>query len=352
VFWHFFFFTMLISRLVYSFDSVLKDKPDFFSSHQAVLFSGTSNSELAVEVAKYLSCDLGKAVVSTFNDGEVQIRIDENVRNKEVFILQSTCTTCDSSVNDHLMELLLLARTLKRSSAKSITAVIPYYGYARQDRKNISRVPISASDIAFLLETSGIDRVVTVDLHCGQIQGFFHHSPVDNLSAETLFVPYFIQKNLRNVVVVAPDAGAVERARQFAKNLMRQGVASNMAIISKYRAQAGVVESMQLIGDVVDADVILVDDLCDTGGTLVCAAELLKTMGAKHVYAAITHPVFSGNALEKIKTSVIDEMVISNTIGLRKPIPNNVTCISIAPLLGESIARILLGESVSALFLK
>lgn len=319
-------------------------------SEDAVLVCGNANRELAKGVAEHLGVELADALVKRFNDGEIRIRINQNVRNKEVFVLQPTCSSADQSVNDSLMELILLVRTLKRASAGTITAVIPYYGYARQDRKTESRVPISAADVATLLEVAGVDRVVAVDLHCGQIQGFFQDIPVDNLYASTVFVPHYIQKDLQNVVVVSPDAGGVSRAKQFMDKLTRFGVDSRMAIIIKQRAGAGVVASMNLVGEVENADVIIVDDLCDTGGTLVKAAEVLKEMGARRVFATITHPVFSGAALELIGQSVLDEITITDTIPLRGEAPHNMTTISVAPLLAEAILRIHTGQSVSALF--
>jgi len=315
-----------------------------------IVFSGNANRLLAQEVVNYLGMPLGDASVKKFNDGEISIRINQNIRNKEVFIIQPTCSNSNQSVNDSMMELLLLVRTMKRASAETITAVIPYYGYARQDRKSAPRVPISASDVAMLLEVAGVDRIVAVDLHCGQIQGFFHNAPVDNLYASIVFVPYFVQKGLKKVVIVSPDAGGVDRAKKFQENMRRQGVDTDLAIISKQRAQAGVVESMHLIGSVDGAAAIIVDDLCDTGGTLVKAAELLKAEGATQVFAAITHPVFSGSALEKIRDSVIDEMVVTDTISLRQEPPANVKILSVAPLLGETIKRIHSGDSISELF--
>ncbi|MDR3647040.1 MAG: ribose-phosphate pyrophosphokinase [Candidatus Babeliales bacterium] len=319
-------------------------------SDQAVVFSGNANKELATKVTKELNVSLGNSIVQKFNDGEIQIQIQENVRNKDIYIVQPTCPCATQSINDNLMELFLLVRTMKRSSAKSVTAVIPYYGYARQDRKTSPRVPISAADTALMLETAGVDRVLTVDLHCGQIQGFFKNSPVDNLYAASVFIPYLITKKLNNVVVVSPDAGGVDRANKFKKQLAKKGIPSEIAMISKQRAGAGVIESMNLIGDVNGADVIIVDDMCDTGGTLVKAAKLLKDKGAKRVFAAITHPVFSGKALKIIGESVIDEMVIADTIPLRAEAPSNIKVISVAPMLAEAIKRIQFGESVSELF--
>ncbi|MBX9923198.1 MAG: ribose-phosphate pyrophosphokinase [Rhabdochlamydiaceae bacterium] len=319
-------------------------------TNQIMLFTGNANIELAQKVAEYLEIPLGSALVKEFNDGEIRIHVQESVRGQDVYIVQPTCQNDSQSVNDNLMELFLLVRTMKRASAASITAVIPYYGYARQDRKTTSRVPISAADIALLLETAGIDRLVTVDLHCGQIQGFFRNVPVDNLFASTLFVSYIESKGLENIVVVSPDAGGVERAKKFSESLNKRGIETDMALISKERAQAGVVASMNLIGCVEGCCAIIIDDLCDTGGTLVKAAQLLKDNGASRVFAIVTHPVFSGQALEKIRNSVLEEMITSDTIPLRGEVPSNVHLISVAPLLGEAIRRIDQGESISVLF--
>ena len=316
-----------------------------------IIFSGSSNSQLAKDVADHLGIKLGEANIGKFNDGEINIQVQQNVRNQDVFVLQSTCSTEMDSVNDNVMELYLLIRTLKRASAKSVNVVIPYFGYARQDRKTTPRVPISASDVAMLLENGGADRVLAVDLHCGQIQGFFHHAPVDNLYASAALVPYFSKVDLRNAVVVSPDAGGVERAKKFRELLGRQGIEGEIAMIIKQRSGAGSVSEMNLVGDVNNADVIIVDDMCDTAGTLVKAAQLLKDQGARRVFAAITHSVFSGPALERIEKSVITELVTTDTIPLRGVTPLNITQISVAPLLGEAINRIHEGESVSNLFL-
>ncbi len=309
------------------------------------------SAELGASVAKELDIVPSEALISTFNDGEIRIQILESVRNRDVFVIQSTSPTEKRSINDNLMELYFLVRTLKRSSANTITAVIPYYGYARQDRKMEPRVPISASDVAMILETSGVDRVIAVDLHCGQIQGFFRNIPVDNLYASTVFVPYFAKKNLDNLVVVSPDAGGVNRAKRFMEKLSKEGVESDLAVIIKQRTNAGAVDKMNLVGDVTGSDVVIVDDLCDTAGTLIKAAEVLIENGARRVFAAITHPVFSGPALKRIENSVLTEVVVTDSIMQREDVlPPNITCISIAELLAEAIRRNYSGESVSALF--
>jgi len=317
----------------------------------SMLFSGNANKALAQDIARCLDMPLGEATVSTFNDGEIRIQIEENVRNKDIFVIQPTCPTIKQSVNDAIMELCLLVRTFKRASTASITAVIPYYGYARQDRKMKGRVPISAADIAYLLETAGVDRVVTVDLHCGQIQGFFQNIPVDNLYGSLVFAPHIAQKDLACPVVVSPDAGGVERANQFVRELSKEGVDSGFALISKRRAKAGVVDSMQLIGDVNGADAIIIDDMCDTGGTLAHAAHILKEHGARRVFAVITHPVFSGKALDTLgNCSALDEMIVSDTIPLRGTKPENIQIISVASLLADAILCIQQSQSVAELF--
>lgn len=314
------------------------------------LFSGTSNIELTQAVAECLNIPVSQATVSRFNDGEVRIQILDNVRGCDVFVLQSTSISQGSTVNDNLMELYLMIRALKRSSAKTVTAIIPYFGYGRQDRKMTSRVPISASDVAMLLEVAGADHVMAIDLHCGQIQGFFHQTPVDNLFASTIFVPYVARLGLYDPVVVSPDAGGVERAKLFIEGLRSLGVPSKMAVIIKQRAEAGVVESMNLVGKVKGSDVVIVDDICDTAGTLVLAAKELKERGARRVFACVTHPLLSGPACERIADSCFEELVVTNTIPLRGPVPPNVKQLSVAPLLANAILRIVHGESVSDLF--
>lgn len=301
------------------------------------LFSGSSNLALTREVAAVLGIDVGEAPIGRFNDGEIRIRVLENVRNCDVFILQSLCTAGDSTVNDNLMELYLMIRAMKRGSAKSVTAVIPYYAYSRQDRKKLETVPISASDVAMLLELAGADRIIAVDLHCGQIQGFFHKAPVDNLYGATIFVPYIAQLDLVDPVIVSPDAGGVERARSVIDGLERMGVSSRLAMIVKHRAEPGVIESMNLVGKVRDSDVVIVDDICDTAGTLVQAARELREFGARRVFACITHPLLSGPACVRIEGSCLEELVVTDTIPLRKDAPQKVKQLSVAPLLAHAI---------------
>ncbi len=335
-----------ISLILLFFSSILNAR----FADDAVVFAGNANKELAQEIAHHLGTELGEAKVGRFNDGEINIQLLTNVRQKDVYIIQSICPTQKYSVNDMLVELFLLIRTIKRSSARSITVVIPYYGYARQDRKTTPRVPVAAADMAFMIESAGINRVLTIDLHCGQIQGFFRHIPVDNLYAAPLFARYCLHKSLTNIVVVSPDAGGVERAQRFQSHLHNLGIEASFALISKQRAQAGVIDSMKLIGAVEGCTAIIVDDMCDTGGTIVKAAELLKEQGAQKVIVVITHPVFSKNALQTVGNSVIDRMIITNTIPLRGELPTNISCISVAPLLAEAMKRTQNGESVSALF--
>jgi ribose-phosphate pyrophosphokinase len=315
------------------------------------LFAGNANQKLAKDVAECLGVQLCDLQIGRFNDGEISIQIKENIRNSDVYLLQSTCSSSQGSVNDNILELYLLVSTMKRASARKITAVIPYFGYARQDRKMKSRVPISASDIARLLEAAGVDHVISVDLHSGQVQGFFHHSAVDNLFGSHVFVPYCLQKkDLKNPVVISPDAGGIDRAKQFIEGLSAKGIQARLAVIVKQRKEAGQVEKMDLIGTVKDSDVIIVDDICDTGGTLVQAAQELKQNGAKRVFACITHPVFSGSAIEKIADPALDEVIVTDSICFKKQVPANVTQLSIAPLLAEAIRRAHKGESISSLF--
>ncbi len=307
------------------------------------LFTGTAHAELAREVSVYLGISLGDATVCRFSDGEIMVRLNENVRGSDAFVIQPTSTP----VNDNIMELLLIIDALKRASAARITAVIPYYGYSRQDRKVQPRVPISAKMVADLVTAVGTNRVLTVDLHAGQIQGFFN-IPVDNLYAAPVLLDYIKSKyDLNNLVIVSPDAGGVERARSFAKRLK-----CSIAIIDKRREKANECEIMNVIGDVMGCDTLLLDDMVDTAGTMVQAAAALKGKGASRVSAACTHAILSGAAVERISNSVIEEMIVTNTIQLdsKKEQCGKLTVLSIASLLGEAVKRINEESSISSLF--
>ena len=305
------------------------------------IFTGNANPELAKEICDYLGLPLGEAFVGRFNNGEVQIMIDESVRGKDVFIIQPT----SYPVNDNLMELMVMADALKRASARHITAVVPYYGYARQDRKTRGREPITAKLVANLMQTSGITRLVTVDLHAGQIQGFFD-VPVDHLYGASILAKYINEKNLEDVIVVSPDLGGVTRARDLADR-----IGAPIAIIEKKRPEPGVAKVMNLIGDVKGKNCIIVDDIVDTAGSLVEGAKALEEFGAKSVTAAVTNAVLTDPASERIANSNIKELIVTNTM----PLPENcklenVTQLSVAPLLGEAIMRIFHEVSVSNLF--
>jgi ribose-phosphate pyrophosphokinase len=306
------------------------------------LFSGTSNPILTLEVCKYLGIEPGSITAKTFSDGETQIEIHENIRGGDVFILQSTCPP----VNDNLMQLLIIMDALKRASAKRITAVIPYYGYGRQDRKVKPRVPISAKLVADLITVAGADRVVSLDLHAGQIQGYFN-IPVDNIFAAPLLLKHIRSHFEDSLVIVSPDAGGVERARAFAKRLE-----VSIAIIDKRRDAPNIAEAMNIIGDVEGKSTIILDDMVDTAGTLTQAAMALKNRGASKIYACCTHPVLSGPSLERIEASPIDQMVVTNTIPLNKEAKkcSKIDVLSVAELLGETIKRIYHSDSVSTLF--
>lgn len=304
-----------------------------------MIFSGTSNPELSEEIAKYLEQPLSKAKINRFSDGEISVQVAESVRGKDVFIIQPT----SAPANDHLMELLIMTDALKRSSAKSITAVVPYYGYARQDRKAAPRVPITAKLVANLMETAGITRMVTVDLHASQIQGFFD-IPVDNLYGAILFIDYIKSKNFKNPVIASPDIGGVARARYFAKKLGLE-----MVIVDKRREKANESEVMNVIGNVEGKDVILIDDMVDTAGTMVKGAAALKKLGANSVMACCTHPVLSGPAYERIAEGDLDELVVANTIPMEHKC-DKIKMLSTAPMLGEVIRRVNNNESVNSLF--
>jgi ribose-phosphate pyrophosphokinase len=307
------------------------------------IFAGNSNSLLAQAICRHLGIPLGNAVVRTFSDGESMVEIKENVRGGDIFVVQST----SSPVNVHIMELLLMLDALKRASAKRITAVIPYYGYARQDRKVEPRVPISAKLVADLITTAGASRVMTTDLHSGQIQGFFN-IPVDNLFATPVLIQYLLEHlDPADVTIVSPDAGGVERARAFAKRLN-----TSLAIIDKRRTHANVVNEMRLIGEVEGKVAVLVDDMVDTAGTLTLAAEALSREGAYRIWACCTHAVLSGPAIERILQSKVESLIVTDTIPL---IPQGQNCskikvLSVSRLIGEAIRRTHVEESISSLF--
>ena len=311
-------------------------------SYELKLFSGNANRPLADEIAQYLRLPVSDAEVTRFSDGEVFVQVNENVRGADVFVVQPTCPP----VNDTLMELLIMIDALKRASAHRITAVLPYYGYARQDRKVQPRVPISAKLVADLLEAAGVDRVLALDLHAGQIQGFFN-IPVDHLFANSVMIDYLEKKDLKDTVVVAPDAGGVERARHIAKRL-----SAGLAIIDKRREGPNSAVAMHLIGEVEGRDAVVIDDMIDTAGTLVQAVGAVQREGARRILACGVHPVLSGPAIERIKASPIEEVVVTNTIPLTpdKRTAARITVLTVAPLLGEAIRRIHDEESVSTLF--
>lgn len=306
------------------------------------LFSGNSNPVLAKKICDYLGVTLGQATVSTFSDGEIYVKIGENVRGTHAFVIQSF----SDPVNKHIMELLILIDALKRASAKEITAVIPYYGYARQDRKDQPRVPITAKLVADLVSTAGAHRVLTVDLHTGQIQGFFN-MPVDHLYASPVLLDYFKKKKFDDLVIVSPDAGGVERARAFAKQ-MKVG----LAIIDKRREGPNRTKIMNIIGEVGDHDILILDDMIDTAGTISLAATAIKEKGARRILVGCTHPVFSGPAINRLSEAPIDEVVVTNSIPLtdKGRTCKKITVLSIADLFGEAIRRINEDLSVTSLF--
>ncbi len=309
-----------------------------------MVFTGNANPTLAAEIANHLGIEVGAAHVGRFSDGEVTVEINQNVRARDVFVVQSTC----APTNESLMELLIMVDALKRASAERISAVIPYYGYARQDRRpRSSRVPISAKLVADLLQTAGVARVLTMDLHADQIQGFFN-VPVDNIYASPVLLGDLRTKNYEDLIVVSPDVGGVVRARALAKQL-----GCDLAIIDKRRPKANVSEVMNVIGDIEGRNCVIMDDMIDTAGTLVKAAEVLKTRGAKKVYAYCTHPIFSGPAIERIaKGDALDEVVVTNTIPLSEAgrACKKIRQLTVAPLIAETIQRIASGESVMSLF--
>jgi len=312
--------------------------------YDVCIFSGNSNKKLCSSICEILGIGMGKAIVQHFSDGECSVEISESIRGKDVFIVQSTCPP----VNEHLMELLVLLDALKRSSASRITAVIPYFGYARQDRKAAPRTPITAKLVADLLTTAGANRVLTMDLHAGQIQGFFN-IPVDNLYSKPVMLEYLKGRfNNDELVVVSPDAGGVERARAYAKNLQ-----ADLAIIDKRRAKANESSVMNIIGDVKGKVSLVVDDMVDTAGTLTNGAVALMDAGAKKVIASCTHPVLSGPAIERIRNSPLEELIVTDTIPLRDECIEckKISVLSVAPILAEAIKRTHENGSISSLFI-
>ena len=305
-----------------------------------VIFSGNSNPQLAQAIASYLEIPLGKALVKNFTNGETRVQIDENVRGAEVFVLQPTC----GNVNDSLMELLIICDALSRSSAKSITVIVPYYGYSRQEKKTTGREPITAKLVANLITVAGADRVITVDLHAAAIQGFFD-IPVDNLVAMPIVVDYFRHKGIpkEDLVVISPDAGGVSRARMFAERL-----GAGLAIIFKRRPRPEAVELMDFVGEIEGKTCLIVDDIISTGGTLLKAVDMLVEKGASRVFAATTHGLFAGDALEAIERSPIEEVIVTDTVPVAPQ--GKITVLSVAPLLGEAIRRNYFHLSVSKLF--
>ncbi len=305
------------------------------------LFSGSSNPELAQEIAHYLGVELSRIELKRFQDGETSIKLKDNVRGHDVFIIQTTC----NPANDHIIELLLIIDAAMRASAKRITAVVPYFGYARQDRKVEPRVPISAKVMANIIQVTGADRLLTMDLHADQIQGFFD-VPVDNLFASPIAIDYIKSLRIKDAVVVSPDAGGVDRARFLAKNIH-----AGLAIVDKRRPEANVAEVMNVIGEVKDKNCILIDDMVDTGGSISKACLALKEFGALDVYCLFSHPVLSGEALQKMRDADFKEIITTNTIPIKEEQKtDNLTVLSVAPLFGEAIRRIYNGESVSSLF--
>lgn len=306
------------------------------------IFCGNANRKLAADICKYLNVPLGDATVGRFSEGEIRVKINEDARGRDVFVIQPTCPP----VNENLMELLILIDALRRASARRIAAVIPYYGYARQDRKDQPRVPITAKLVANIITTAGADRVLTVDLHAGQIQGFFD-IPLDHLFAVNIFVEYFKSKKIKNLVTVSPDVGGIKMARAYAKRMKAQ-----LAIVDKRRVNDKEAEVMHILGEVKGKNVVIVDDLVATAGSLVEATDALKKAGAKDIYAAITHAVLSPPAIERITKSPLKELAVTDTIPAEKLKPrlNKIKVLSIATLLGEAIKRIHNEESVSSLF--
>lgn len=305
------------------------------------LFSGRANPELANKIAKHIGVPLGKMELSSFSDKEMYVRINENIRGKDVFLIQPT----SPPANENLMELLIMIDAFQRASARRITAVISYYGYGRQDRKDEPRVPITAKLVANLVTIAGADRVLTMDLHAAQIQGFFDIK-VDHLFAAPVFIDYFLSKNLKNLVVLSPDMGGIRRARAYANRL-----GASLAVIDKRRTGANKAEVLNVVGKVEGKQILIVDDMIDTGGTLMAAVRVLIKKGAQEIYVSATHPILSGSAYEMIESSSLKELIVTDTIPLKQEkAKTKIKVLSVAPLLGEAIRRIHENRSVSSLF--
>ena len=312
------------------------------SENELGLFSGRANSELASRIARYIGIPLGKMEISSFSDREVYVRINQNIRGKDVFLIQPT----SPPANENLMELLIMIDAFQRASARRITAVISYYGYGRQDRKDEPRVPITAKLVANLVTTAGADRVLTIDLHAAQIQGFFDIK-VDHLFAAPVFVDYFSSKNLSNLVILSPDMGGIRRARAYANRL-----GASLAVIDKRRTGANQAEVLNVVGKVKGRQILIVDDMIDTGGTLIAAVKALKEKGAQDIYVSATHPILSGSAYQLIESSSLKELIVTDTIPLdQEKVKTKIKVLSVAPLLGEAIRSIHENRSVSSLFL-
>ena len=310
-------------------------------NRKLAIFSGNSNKPLAEKICGYLGVKLGDALVDEFSEGEIKVKINENIRGKDVFVIQPTC----SPPNKSLMELLIIIDALKRASAERITAVIPYFGYARQDRKDQPRVPITAKLVANLITIAGANRVLTMDLHVGQIQGFFD-IPVDNLFAVNIFVDYIKEKKLKDPLIISPDVGGIKMARSYAKRLN-----AGLVIVDKRRVNDRDAEVMHIIGEIDNKPAIIIDDIVSTAGTLTEAANALRGHGAKEIYAAITHPVLSGPAIERLKKSNLKELIVTDTIPLEKEKKiDKIKVLSVAKFFAEAIKRIHLSESISILF--
>ncbi|KAM3131700.1 hypothetical protein pb186bvf_016231 [Paramecium bursaria] len=351
-------------KLHQHFHRTIQPEDEFYKS--TIILSGSANPQLSKEIAKYLNVQLGNVTVSKFADGECNIQVQDNIRGKDIFIIQPTC----APVNDNLVELLLLVCALRRASARKINVVVPYYGYARQDRKTAPRVPISAADVARLFETVGVDRVISVDLHSGQIQGFFGpRVPVDNLEGNIVALNYFSSQNkfqFDDVAIISPDAGGVGRAKKFQEQFQTRlpHTTTHLAMIIKQRDGPGKIAQMNLVGNVKNRDCIIIDDMIDTAGTLSEAAKVLKEQGAKRVFAFATHGLFNGKALTNIANSILDQVIVTNTVPPKQgevDLNDRVRRLSVgnsyfinfkAPLLAEAIYRIQKKDSISSLFQK